>query len=163
MKSRPVKTLCVTVLSTLFFDSAVAHPIPDGEELGATVRYVRGSNIQAWVELRPKVSFDQVRIQLGQNAIGGAREICDLGAVTAGQVYRCLVVGDVPAEDPGLVINVIGSTQAPDHGSGIARKSFSVANPDYDRVADQKGQRDALQRSGRNAVLRVPDNRKSKD
>lgn len=156
MKYHHFEALCVAALGALVFGVAGAHPIPDGEELGATVRYVRGSNIQAWVELRPKIGFDEVSIQLGQNSIGGTREICDFGAVTAGQVYRCLVGGDVPAEDPGLVINVIGSTQAAGHGSGVARKSFSVANPDYDRVADQKRQREALQRSGRNTVLREP-------
>lgn len=135
---------------------AIAHPISSGEELGASVRPIAGSDIRAEITLRPRLNFDRVTIALGSNSVGGERIVCDLGAVVAGQVYRCDVDGDVPDDDPGLIVNIVGVSDSPELHSGISRKSFSVLNPDYDRAADQKRQREAAQRSSRNTTLREP-------
>lgn len=146
----------LTVSLFCLIGTTKAHPIHDGEELGASVRYVAGSNIQVDVTLRPSVSFDRVNVEVGSNAIGGGRVVCELGAVVANQSYRCQVDGDVPDHDPGLVINIIGYTSSPSHDTGIARKSFTVANPSYDRAADQRRQRQLVDKSSRNTILREP-------
>ena len=135
---------------------ANAHPISSGEELGASVRPIAGTDIRAEVTVRPKLNFNRVTIEVGSNSIGGARIVCDLGAVVVGQIYRCDVDGDVPDDDPGLVINITGVSDSAELHSGIARRSFSVLNPNYDRAADQRRQKESFRRSSGNATLREP-------
>jgi len=152
----PRQSHIAVLVSLLLMPFGLAHPVHDGEELGASVRYVPGSDIQAAVTIRPKESFDRVSVELGSNAVGGGRIVCELGAVVARQSYQCLVSGDVPDHDPGLVINVIGYTSSPEHDVGIARKSFTISNPNYDRAADQRRQRQLVDQSSRSTILRAP-------
>jgi hypothetical protein len=151
-----VRQFFVALTWLAFVGSVTAHPIHDGEELGAIVRYVAGSDIRVNVTITPSVPFDRVDVELGSNSLGGKRVICALGAVVATQSYQCAVSGDVADHDPGLVINIIGYTSSPEHDVGIARKSFTIANPNYDRAADQRRQRQLVDQSSRNTILREP-------
>ena len=132
---------------TLFFvmgcaftpsNQALAHQMPDAEELGASIRVLRESPVNAIVSVKPKVSFSQIEVGLGRNAIGGPKTECVFSAIVAGQTYTCQLQGDVVATDTGLVITVSGLMRS----GAISNKSFTVPNPNYDRQADR-----ALQKS----------------
>jgi hypothetical protein len=150
------KKLVTLALGLTLMDVGFSHPVHDGEELGASVRFIPGSDMQVNVTVRPVVSFDRVSVELGSNAVGGGKVVCEMGAVVAKQIYRCVVSGDVPDHDPGLVINVIGYSSSAEHDIGISRKNFTISNPTYDRVADQLRQRQMIEKSSRNATLREP-------
>lgn len=150
------RQLIVCLIGIVMAPFGLSHPGHDGEELGASAKYVAGSDIQVVVTIRPTLAFERVSVEIGSNATGGGRVVCELGAVVANQTYRCLLEGDVPDHDPGLVVNITGHTSSSEHDTGIARKSFTITNPTYDRAADQRRQRQIMNQSSRSAILREP-------
>ena len=129
-------------------NQALAHQMPDAEELGASIRVLRDSPVNAIVSVKPKVSFSQIEIGLGRNAIGGPKTECVFSSTVVGQTYTCQVQGDVISTDTGLVIRVSGMMRS----GSISNKSFTIPNPNYDRQADRALQK-GMSRGERTLVI----------
>jgi len=132
----------------------LSHPISDGEDVGAYIRYVEGTDIQAVVRLHPRGRFDLITVGPGVNNVGGPHVVCEIGVPVVGQQYECLVSGDVAAHDPGLLINVIGFIGDQSPSIATSRKTFTVLNPDYDRMADRRVQSQQIESARRNIRVR---------
>lgn len=123
-----------------------ASEIQEGTELGAQIKVKSNSPVVATIELMPTISFASVIVEL-TNAVGGARTVCDLGALVATQNYSCEVTGSVADDDSGLVISVTGLKQAGGfEASNISRRLFTVPNPQFDAVAVAKARKEAARR-----------------
>jgi len=118
-------------------NQAVAHQMPDAEELGASIRVIHASPATAVISVKPRTSFSEIEIGLGRNAVGGPKTICVISAVVIGQTYTCQLQGDVISTDTGLVMTVVGITRA----GATSNKSFTIPNPNYDRKADREQQK----------------------
>lgn len=118
-------------------NQALAHQMPDAEELGASIKVIQSSPVTALISVKPKINFSEIEIGLGRNAIGGPRTVCVISAVVAGQTYTCQLQGDVVSTDTGLVMTVSGVTRA----GALSNKSFTIPNPNYDRKADREQQK----------------------
>lgn len=149
-----MKKLLSYILIFVLAPSGFSHPISDGEDLGASIRYIEGTDIQAVVRLKPRHRFDRITVGLGVNNVGGPRVVCEVGAPVVGQQYECLVSGDVAAHDPGLLINVLGFIGDQSPSVAISRKTFTVLNPDYDRMADRRVQSQQIESTRRNIRVR---------
>jgi len=139
-----VRRLAFFSLSLFFMGCAVipnnhalAHQMPDAEELGASIKVIQSSPVTAVISVKPKINFSEIEIGLGRNAIGGPRTVCVISAVVAGQTYTCQLQGDVVSTDTGLVMTVSGVTRA----GALSNKSFTIPNPNYDRKADREQQK----------------------
>lgn len=112
-----------------------ASEVQEGMELGAQIKMRSASPVVATIELKPSISFASVVVEL-TNAEGGARTVCEMGALVAGQRYSCEVTGSVADDDSGLVISVVGLKQAGSFDAGnMARKLFTVPNPRFNAAA----------------------------
>lgn len=89
----------------------------------------------ATIKLKPTISFATVVVEL-TNAEGGARTVCERGALMSTQSYTCEVTGSVADNDSGLMISVTGLKQSGSLEAGnVARKLFTVPNPRFNAAA----------------------------
>ena len=130
--ARPSSALLLASIVSVGFDlSAEAHPTPVDDLMRPTLRVVSRSPLVVEVQVNPRVTVSDVRIETPNNLSGVSLQ-CRVGSVVANQKYSCQVSGAASKTDTTFAVVVTGLVTESDGHQHFSSRSLSVINPDFD-------------------------------
>jgi hypothetical protein len=131
-RPQPALTLFISsITSAGYAVVALAHPTPVDDLMRPTVRVVSQTPLVIEVQVNPRVTVSDVRIETPNNLSGVSLQ-CQIGTVVANQKYSCQVSGSAAKTDTTFAVVVSGRVKEQDGHQHFSSRSLSVINPDFD-------------------------------
>jgi hypothetical protein len=155
-RPQPALTLLFySIISAGYVVVALAHPTPVDDLMRPTVRVVSQTPLVIEVQVKPRVTVSDVRIETPNNLSGVSLQ-CQIGAVVANQKYSCQVSGSASKTDTTFAVVVSGRVTEPDGHQHFSSRSLSVVNPAFDVElfrAEQRQERSERRSGGKIDVV----------